>query len=57
VATLQNNLGVLLADAGRGDEAERLFAEALPVLRETLGAGHPTTEACAANLKDLHQAD
>ena len=56
VATLTNNLAVLLAEDGRPEEAEGLLSHALPALKAALGPDHPTTRACAANLAHIGQA-
>ena len=45
-----NNLGLLLQDQGKYDEAEPLLREALKVRRETLGDRHPDTLISINNL-------
>ena len=51
--TAVNNLGALLTDMGRLDEAEALLREALAGQVATLGEGHPDTRNTAAHLEDL----
>ncbi len=41
-----------LMHLGRADQAYDLLKESLPILAETLGAGHPATRACAMLLDD-----
>ncbi len=54
-STLMNNLGMLLQDQGKLEEAEPLFREPLEARRETLGPRHPSTLASLNNLAMLLQ--
>ncbi len=53
LALTLNNLAVHHDECGRGREAVATYTEALAMLTETLGAEHPHTKACAANLAGL----
>jgi hypothetical protein len=46
-----NNLGLLLQDTGRGNEAEPLFREAVQVCEAALGAEHPDSQKARGNLE------
>ena len=48
-----SNLGLLLVDMGRLDEAEVLLREALAGQQLALGEGHPDTRTTAASLEAL----
>ena len=52
--TAANNLGRLLVDMGRLDEAEVLLREALAGFQLALGEGHPHTRDTTAALEALH---
>ena len=47
------NLGLLLKDQGKYDEAEPLLREDLQACRETLGDRHPSTLSSIGHLADL----
>jgi tetratricopeptide (TPR) repeat protein len=49
-SALQNQLGLLLQDQGKRDEAEQLYREALEARRATLGDRHPHKLASINNL-------
>ena len=51
-----NNLGSLLQDQGKLDEAGALLREALEAMRATLGDRHPNTLVSINNLGTLLQA-
>jgi tetratricopeptide (TPR) repeat protein len=44
------SLATMLTDAGRFDEAERLWRDTLPQMQRTLGSDHPDTANCYAGL-------
>jgi CHAT domain-containing protein/Tfp pilus assembly protein PilF len=56
VATLENNLGMLLLHAGRFDEAKEFLSSALASRRELLGPDHPLTARSLDNLAKLYIA-
>ena len=52
---LLNQIGRMLMDQGKYDEAQPLYREALKVKRETLGDRHPSTLSSISNLGSLLQ--
>ena len=51
-----NNLGMLLEDQGKYDEAELLMRELVQAVREVLGDRHPHTLRSIGNLRGLLEA-
>jgi tetratricopeptide (TPR) repeat protein len=52
-AITAHNLGTLLRDSGRPEEAARHFRSALSIFEATLDADHPHIALCRANLAGL----
>jgi tetratricopeptide (TPR) repeat protein len=56
VALLLNNLGLLLVDAGRHDEAREYLERSVALWEQALGPDHPDTARAMTNLAALHRS-
>jgi tetratricopeptide (TPR) repeat protein len=56
LATLLNNLALLLWKAGKPEEGERLSLRSIEIFEELLGPGHPLVADCLFDLASHHEA-
>ena len=54
VAMTVNNLGGVLNDLGKQQEARKCFERALKIYRQKLGEDHPMTKIVKRNLESLN---